>query len=384
MRVRRRLVVVSALFALVLGLPGPAAASQYQPLPDDVQSWVPNGRVYDILTVGDTVYIGGTFTRLRNPVTGQRVDRARLAAFDRLTGAVTEWDPGADGRVRALASGPDGVVYVGGLFTAAGGRANTNLATIGADGAALSEFRSSPNNEVRDLLHSAGGLFVAGKFTRVDGVARVGVARVDAASGVVDRAFNARLGYGRAFALEEAAGQLVVGGNYATVSGQPWPYLGSFDPADGTRTTWAPPTVCDSCLLLDVVVDEGRLYAAVGGPGGGRVAAWSLDSAERLWVRRGDGDVQAIDTSGGLVYAGGHFGPEFDGQERHQLAVLDSDGLLLPMTVPFAGNDAPGLWAVDAQADHLRLGGGFQGIAGSSAARYAVLPAAPVEPPLYE
>lgn len=381
MNVRCRMLLVAAVAAALLSsLPGVAVAREYETTPSAAQSWVPNGRVYDILTVGDTVYIGGTFTRLRNPLTGQWVDRARLAAFDRTTGAITSWNPGANDRVRVLTPGPDGVVYVGGLFTSAGGAANVNVAAIGPDGASVPGFRSSPGGEVRDLLHTAGGLFVAGAFTRFDGIMRIGVARVDALSGRLDTAFNARLGSGTAFALESSSNGVVVGGTFKTVDKLPHQFLRAFDPATGAMSSWTPPTVCDTCLLLDVVVDSGRVYAAVGGPGGGRAAAWDLGSGERLWVQRGDGDVQAVDVEDGRVYAGGHFGPGFGGQERHQLAVLSTEGQLLPITVPFTGNDAPGIWAVEAGPDHLRLGGGFQGVEGSAAARYAAFPAQLIPP----
>ncbi|CAA9378610.1 MAG: hypothetical protein AVDCRST_MAG47-1962 [uncultured Nocardioidaceae bacterium] len=377
MSVRLRAVSVAAfLVALLLGAPAPTVAAEYETTPSAAQSWVPNGRVYDILTVGDTVYVGGTFTRVRNPVTGQWLNRERLVAFHRTTGVPTAWNPGANGTVRALAAGPDGVVYVGGLFTAAGGSANVNVAAIRPDGSSVPGFRSTPSGEVRDLLHTAAGLFVAGNYGRVDGVTRVGVAKVDAYTGRLDAMFNARLGYGNAFALGEAGGALVVGGTFKTVNGQPHQFLRTFDPMTGAMSAWTPPVVCDTCLILDLVVDSGRVYAAVGGPGGGRVAAWDLVSGQRLWVQHGDGDVQALDVADGRVYAGGHFGPGFAGVERHQLAVLDTEGKLLEITVPFVGTDAPGIWAVDAEADYLRLGGGFQGIEGSMAARYASFSAA--------
>ena len=362
---------------LLMGFAGAAVAVEYDTAPAEHQSWVPDGRVYDILTVGNTVYIGGTFTRVRDPRTGAWTNRARLAAFDRTTGALMPWNPGANDRVRALAAGPDGVVYVGGFFTAAGGAANRNVAAIGADGSSVPGFRAAPEGEVRDLLYSSGALHVAGNFGRVDGVSRVGVARLDPVNGRLDTTFNAKLGYGRAFALHDAPEGLVVGGTFKTVDKQSHLYLGVFDPATGAVSGWKPTAVCDTCLLLDLVVDAGRVYAAVGGPGGGRLAAWGLGAGDLLWARRGDGDVQAVDVKDGKVYAGGHFGPGFNGQERHQFALLDTEGTLLPTTIPFTGNDAPGIWAVEAEDDYLRLGGGFQGISGSSAARYAAFPVAP-------
>ena len=90
------------------------------------------------------------------------------------------------------------------------------------------------------------------------------------------------------------------------------------------------------------------------------------------------GDAQAVDYRDGVLYVGGHFAGDFDGFERHQLVALDAPtGAVLPYTIPFTGRDNPGIWVVRAEESALRIGGGFQGIQGSSAARYAVLSAVP-------
>lgn len=383
MNTRRRAVSASAsafVVALVIGLSGPTAATEFEETPAPEQSWTPDGRVYDILTVGDTVYIGGLFTSVRDPAGGEPVPRAGLAAFDRETGALTAWDPVVDGPVRTLARGPGGVVFVGGEFTSAGGARNVNLAAIDPDGASLPGFSARTNGEVRDLAHVRGALYVAGRFARVNGVRRVGLARLEAASGQLVEAFRARLGNGRALAVWKARRGLVVGGNFTTVGRRNQRFLGLFDPATGSRSAWAPEPLCGNCQVLDLVVSSGRVYGAVAGGGGGRVAAWAVRTGERLWVRRGDGDVQAIDFHDGRVYAAGHFGPVFGGRQRHQLAVLDTDGTLLPPTIAFTGPDKPGLWAVDATVDHLRVGGGFKGVRGAEVARYAVFPAVSGDP----
>lgn len=375
MTLRRRVVSAAVLVvALVLGLPGLATAREYRTAPSPKQSWVPDGRVYDILTVGDTVYIGGTFTRLRNPVTGQRVDRERLAAFDRATGALKGWNPAVNGRVRALSMGPRGLVLVGGLFTRAGGARRANFAALRPDGSAAARFKARPNGEVRDVLYSAKGLYVAGSFRRVDGARRVGLAKLNARGGTLEKAFNARLRGGRALTLRMVPRGLVTGGSFKKVAGKFRKHLALLDPATGRRLAWAPPKVCDSCELLELAVRSGRVYAAVAGQGGGRVAAWKMRGGKRLWVRRTDGDVQAIAVHDGTVYAGGHFSSGFGDQVRHQFAALATDGSLLPMAVAFIGRDAPGIWAVDARPDYLRLGGAFQGIKDSDSARYAAFP----------
>lgn len=356
-----------------------ASAVTYESQPS--YGWA-NGRVYAMARDGDRIIIGGTFTRVEDPATGQRVRRDRLAAFDATTGELVSWDPGADGAVRSLAVGADGVVYAGGAFTVAGGISATRIVAIGDDGAGLPEFSAAPGGVVRDLAVVGEHLFIAGNFGRVNGVPRVGVAKLDPQTGSLV-AWNARVGQGRVVALapDPVRNQLVVGGNFKRVAGVEVWFLAGIDLDTGIRTTWTPPRVCDSCNLLDLVLDGDTVYGAAAGGGGGRAAAWSttLPSEDsRLWVKRGDGDAQAVDYRDGVLYVGGHFAGDFDGFERHQFVALDAvNGSVLPYTIPFTGNDNPGIWVVRAEEGALRIGGGFQGIEGSTSARYSVLPAVP-------
>jgi hypothetical protein len=357
----------------------PAQAATYD---DPVQGLVPNGRVYAIATDATRVYIGGTFTRLTDPSTGKSVDRSRLAAFDADTGKLdTTWNPGADNTVRALAV-EGGVVYAGGLFANAGGAANTKVAALDTgSGRAIYGFDAAASGEVRDLSVVGNDLYVAGSFTSVNGRARVGVAKVNAATGALDTGWNARVGLGRVVALAEdpQRNQLVIGGNFKTLAGAAVSYLGAVSYATGARNAdWTPLRVCDTCNVLDVDVAGANVFAATAGGGGGRAVAYKLTGNARLWIKQGDGDVQAVDYYDGGVYVGGHFTAGFDGVVRHQVAELDpTTGAVQELDIPFTGLDDPGVWAVKADSSALRIGGGFQGISGISAARYAVLPAVP-------
>lgn len=380
----------SALASLVIVVLGaaPADAAYFSAAPDDALSWVPNGRVYDIEVTADTVYVVGTFTSVRNPVTGQKATRNRAVAFDRLTGALQPWNPNADNRIRSVeVSG--GTAYLGGVFTTVGGQPRLRLAAVdAATGEVAPDFVADTSGEVRDLYAEGGSLWVAGVHGQVNGVSRGGLTKVDAVTGAVDTSFNARVGSGRLFALERGPDDtLILGGNFKLLGGVAHAFLGAVRMGTGVRVDWTPDGVCGTCTIFDLARQGPTLAVAVGGGGGGRAAVWSLPSgapwpARWSWVRRGDGDVQAVALRQGVMYAGGHFGPVFDSREEHQLVTLDAaSGTRLPYSVPFTGNDYPGLWAVEAQDDFLWIGGVHQGIAGSSSARYTVLPAAsPTDP----
>ena len=373
---RRALFVVVSAVALLLPSV-PAQAVEYSTVPDATTSWKTNGRVYDVMAVGNVAYIAGEFSAVRNPTTGRWVDRQRLAAIDRATGALLDWNPGADGTVRALAAGDNGVVYAGGLFTVAGGVPNSRLAAFAATGASLPGFVAAVNGDVRDLAFRAGALYLGGGFGTVNGSPRRSVAKVDGVTGAVDKAFNARVGSGRVNAIALDANGLVIGGSFIGLAGLPTQYLAVLAPTTGASVGPSFPSACDTCTIFDLDTDrEGTasfIYGAAGGSGG-RVVKWSMTTGQRVWTRSGDGDVQAVDVFDQTVYAGGHFGPTFNGTVRHQLAVLSTAGTLLPMAVPFSGKDKPGLWAVEADANGLLIGGGFQGVTGSDVATFAVLP----------
>lgn len=370
--------VVVAVTALLLVAPvAPAHAATYAAEP--AVTGVPNGRVYAIATDATRVYIGGTFTRVRDPLTGRLVARERLAAFDLLTGQLDlTWNPGADGSVRALRV-ENGVVYAGGSFASAGGAAATRVAALDTvAGQPVPGFASSASGEVRDLAVVDDDLYLAGSFTSVNGKVRVGVAKVDAQSGVLDMAFNARVGAGRVVALAEDPDrdQLLIGGNFKKLGNVEHWFLGAVDYATGARNaSWIPQRVCDTCNILDLDADGVDVFAATAGGGGGRAVAYKTTGNTRLWIKQGDGDVQAVDYHDGLVYIGGHFGVDLDGFVRNQVAELNPvTGAVQDFAIPFTGSNDPGVWAISADEIALRIGGGFQGIAGSSAARYAVLP----------
>lgn len=374
--------VIAMILLLILAPAAPAVAVTYD-TQTTAPSWVPNGRVYAIVRDGDRVIIGGSFTKVKDPATGKSVVRERLAAFDAATGALDlSWNPGADAVVRALAVGPDGVTYAGGGFTSAGGISARYVVALAPDGSGIPAFSVTPSHMVRDLAVVGSDLFIAGLFGTVNGTSRVGVAKLDAGTGAL-QSWNAKIGMGRvvALALDPARNQLVVGGNFKKVAGADVWFLAGLDQVTAARTTWTPPRICDSCNLLDVALAGDVVLGAAAGGGGGRATAWSATEDSIRWIKRTDGDVQAVDHRDGVAYFGGHFSLDFAGLERHQFAAVDvATGAVRSETVPFTGLDDPGIWAVLAEESALRIGGGFQGISGSTAARYAVL--APLSPPV--
>ena len=85
-----------------------------------------------ITQCGDTMYVGGAFTQVRNPGSNTPVARNNVFAF-RATSPYTiwaNWNPNVNGQVDTVACAPDGGIYIGGQFTTVGGAAVRNLAKV--------------------------------------------------------------------------------------------------------------------------------------------------------------------------------------------------------------------------------------------------------------
>jgi hypothetical protein len=363
-------ILMVALTALAAAGVHSAASAAYRS--HAATSWVPNGTVYAMAQAGSRIYLGGTFTRLTNPATGASVQRSRLAAVDAITGAPLNWNPGANDTVRALAVGSDGVLYAGGAFTSAAGTSASRLAAITPTGTAVSGWKAEANNTVRDIVVDSTGVFVAGAFGTINGTTRQRLGRIEPATGAVDTSFDARVRGGRVHTIAVAGDSLLLGGTFSTLSGAARGASGSVARSTGAVTSWAPTKQCDKCNVLDIATDGTQVYQAIAGPGG-RIVAFSSNTAGRVWSKSADGDVQAVGVRDGVVYAGGHFSTFTKLARRQLVALSPTNGALFSFTIAFTGSDYPGVWAITADSNALRIGGGFK-LAKNPAARYAAFP----------
>ena len=110
-------------------------------------------------------------------------------------------------------------MFVGGHFdTVASAKATTTIArkslfSFDAASGAIRSLSDSFDGDVWALARSGSALFVGGTFTKVDGVSRRGLVKVDAATGAVDSSFDARLG-GNVTQVRLVNGRLVVSGSF--------------------------------------------------------------------------------------------------------------------------------------------------------------------------
>jgi hypothetical protein len=161
---KRRAAIAAALAVAGVMMVAPAAdAAVVTQTP--LVGYQPNNTVRDMIVVGNTAYIGGTFTAL-TPGGGTAVTRNHVAAINMTTGALLPWNPNVNGTVYSILPAGNNV-YLGGSFTTVGGATHKNIAMVNnTDGAVVSTFAntSRPNHAVRAMVVANGNLYVGGAF----------------------------------------------------------------------------------------------------------------------------------------------------------------------------------------------------------------------------
>lgn len=363
-----------ALAMTLLGLVSPQASASV-PVPGvPTLSGGVNGQVYATLVVGDTVFVGGSFTAAVTAA-GTSVTRDNLAAFDLSTGALlNSWQANTNGTVRSLTSA-GGWLYVGGLFTTIDGAGQRYLARVSLSGGARDAgFRPALNGGVLALQLDGSELFAAGEFNYVGSVKEQFLAKLDASSGGLDRSFSAWSG-GWVFglALSPDGSTLYVAGNFTQLSGVARTGLAAVRAASGTIVGPAFAYSVNPMLDLSLSPDGSVLY---GGSGNwnNTAAAWNVSTGRRLWHVATDGDIQAIAYYDGEVYLGFHDGYQGDSQTK-LLAVNSATGAVDPSFRP-SFNQYWGVRAISVSAAGLVIGGEFTWVSGVWARNWARFPAA--------
>ncbi len=286
----------------------------------------------DALAVGNgLVYVGGRFSRAGGEI------RHDAVAFRLGTGALTGWDPVPSDQVLALAVDPgDGSVFVGGDFTSVGGLVRSGVAALdAATGVGVPAFRADADDMVTDLDLSPDGrtLYMGGSFREVGGEVRRYVAAYDTATDTLASSWSPRVN-NQVLELETGPDGVYIVGKFKNIRN------------GGAKTSRL------HVAKLDLVTGDVMSFRAD-----------TEDTAPAGTRLRRNGMVQTLEVSpdGSKVYFAGPF-DTVNGVTQPGLAVVDgTTGALLPHQLGGLSSCwANGRWAVDLylSPDGQRLYGG--------------------------
>ncbi|TIC80649.1 hypothetical protein E8D34_18510 [Nocardioides sp. GY 10113] len=365
---RRRIVVALTVLILLLlaaVVRDPVAAEVPDPQPE--AGWGVNGTVRATAIAGDVVVVGGSFSAAVAP-NGATTPRQNLAAFDRTTGALLPWRADANYTVRALTT--DGTtVWVGGEFTRIGDVSVQRGARLDpVTGEVDRSFVLGADRVVYALDVRGSQLFVGGSFIALRGARHVRVAQVDAATGEPSSQFR---GIANAPVLGVAASPtsdvLYLAGQFSRLNGVDRAGIGAVSATTGATTGPSFSRSVRPSLGVDVSDDGSRIFGAGGGQANS-ISAWTTGDGARRWAMTAMGDVQAVRYYDGDVYFGFHEGFRNDTSVR--LLVADAVSGALDNSFRPSFNQFWGVRAIDATAGGVVAGGQFTWVSGTRANYY--------------
>lgn len=379
---RRWSAALVASLAWALGADAQAVPAQ-QPIED---VWVTDGAVFAARDTGDTLYFGGNF-RVVAPPTGS------FAMLD-ATGAVRPGLPKVDGGsvLAAIGDGTGGWI-LGGDFTRVGGLPRAGLARVLADGR-VAQWNPGADGPVRALLRKGATVYVGGTFGTLAGAARNFLGAVDLTSGATLASWVPDPnGTVRALAADPAATVIYAGGDFTVAGGQPRQFAAAVNAADqpgpGLATTWNPSVACafsltacfatgavrvDTLLVTATDVYLGGLFDQVNGtPRRENLAVVDRAAGSvRTWHPDPSDEVLGLALDGGTLYAGGLFTKvNASTVIRPYLAAFDANPLGAGADLGWAPAPDRDVAALASAPGKLYVGGSFERIAATATYRAA-------------
>ncbi|HEU4426112.1 MAG TPA: hypothetical protein VFR67_26545, partial [Pilimelia sp.] len=306
--------------------------------------------VFAIYDTGAKVIAGGSFSRVQNRNSDVDISRRYVLAFSKATGLVdTAFAPVVDGQVLAVAAGPTaGTVYIAGEFNRVNGVTRRKLALLNvADGSLVTTF-SGPNfnRSVKTIALVGNRLLVGGGFTTAGvGNPRGGLASVNATTGVLDTYLTVSLTENHNWTLGSTGAKGQVGADSFAVSpdGGQLVVVGNFKRANGILHDQVVKLVLGNTTATIANWNTTRFQA--------RCRAAGFDSYMRDTAFSPDGRYFVIVTTGGPVS-----GTLCDAATRWEASATGST--LQPTWIDYAGGDTFLSVAISEQAiyvgGHLR------------------------------
>ena len=282
-----------------------------------------NGKVFTMVQSGNTLFIGGAFTRVIPTDGSPKVPAVLLGAIDMTTGqpiasfSASVTDATVEPLVQDIAVSPDGgTLYVGGLFDAINGVPLDNLAAVStATGAVVQGFAPDVATQVNSLLVGPNGtVYFGGAFSHVNQQVRNHLAAVDPSGNLSTTWLPSANDNVRTMVFAEDGNTIFIGGKFTTMNGAARVDVARVSPSTGALDPWAIPagTIQAPQQAWSLVPRGNRLFGGFGNHGN-FLAAFRLDNGNagtQLWRFSTSGNVEdvAVDAAGTKVFFSGHFG----------------------------------------------------------------------------
>lgn len=199
---------------------------------------------------GRHIALGGDFLML--------TARARygLAALDKRTGEVLDWNPGGGYMINALEY-DNHRLWVGGNFSSFAGQNRQNLALVDLTTGLLDPTQMGIDGQVVALHRDGDFMYLGGDFSQVDGLSRGRAAAYNwKTSQWLPWNPNANA---RVSAICSTDSMVYLGGDFGLLDGFPASYLGRVDKTFGIADAWS---LALNASVYDLLLDHQRLYVA--------------------------------------------------------------------------------------------------------------------------
>ncbi|WP_199183380.1 LamG-like jellyroll fold domain-containing protein [Cryobacterium sp. Y82] len=336
-------VASAALVASVLAVPLPAiadsrpadAAVPVTVSADSLPTAQINGVVWAQLIVGDTVYVGGEFTRSRPAGAAAGVNevvRNNLLAYNLTTGVlVASFNPNVNGAVRALTVSTDGSrLFAGGAFTSVGGVSRYRVAAFDVQsGALVPGWAPVLNAGVKALTYAGNSVYVGGTFTSASGQSRARMAAFSGSTGaLVPWSGTPAGGSINALVASPDGSKVIIGGSFTTYNGGSNPGYGmaATDATTGASLPWkinglirnggSQAAILSLTGSAEGVFGTGYVFGNGGNLEGTFRASW--EDGSLIWVEDCHGDTYSAVPAGDKVYTTehAHYCGNIDGFEQ--------------------------------------------------------------------
>ena len=332
-----------------------------------------------ILTGGIFTFYNGTG---RNRIARLNTDGSLDTGFDPGTGTTG----GSNPSVNSVVLQSDGKILIGGGFTKYNGTGRNHIARINTNGSLDAGFNpgSGANSNINSVaVQSDGKILIGGAFTTFSFTGRNRIARLNT-SGSLDAGFNP--GSGANSSVNSVAlqsdGKILIGGTFTSYYGIARNGIARIN-ADGSLDTgFDPGSGANSSINSIAVQSDGKIliggsFTSYNGAGRNRIARLDSTGSLDTGFDPGSGtdlDVNSITIqSDGKILIGGTF-TSFNGTARSGIARINADGSLDTGFDPGTGTggDYPSISFIALQSDgNILTGGGFTSYNGTGRNRIA-------------